>query len=69
MDHYVANENVLDWAPHPKFAGVEAKVLIPGAVNPSLNVNHVRLEPGRQIALHTHEVSSETFYILSGTGV
>jgi mannose-6-phosphate isomerase-like protein (cupin superfamily) len=69
VDRYVANESMLDWALHPRFAGVMAKVLIPGAANPSLNVNRVRLDPECEIPLHVHEASSETFYVLSGTGV
>ncbi len=63
------NENDIPWGPHPRYEGLQMKVLVPGAVNPALNVSRVRVEVGKQIPPHVHAASSETFYILRGRGV
>lgn len=69
MDYAIANEGLLEWGPHPRFEGVMTKVLVPGAVNPALSVSRVRVDPGNEIPVHTHDAASETFYILQGFGV
>ncbi len=38
-------------------------------MNPDLTLNLVRLAPGGEITPHTHDTSTETFYILAGRGV
>lgn len=58
-----------DWKPHPRFAGVFLKPLITREMNPGLTLNLVRVAPGGVLATHTHESSTETFFILRGRGV
>lgn len=68
MTSSAVNENDIPWGPHPRYEGLLLKVLVPGAVNPALNVSRVRVDVGKRIPPHVHEDSSETFYILRGTG-
>lgn len=63
------NEHDIPWGPHPRYEGLLLKVLVPGAVNLALNVSRVRVDVGKQIPPHVHAGSSETFYILQGSGV
>jgi len=42
------------------------KTLITSEVNPGLTLSRVKLLPGGELPPHTHEASTETFYILSG---
>ncbi len=58
-----------EWKPHPRFAGVFVKPLVTCEANPGLAVNLVRLAPGGEITPHVHPDSTETFYILKGSGV
>ncbi len=69
MTGNAVNENDIPWGPHPRYEGLLMKVLVPGAVNPALNVSRVRVDVGKQIPPHVHANASETFYILQGTGV
>lgn len=57
-----------DWMPHPRFEGVRMKTLITREMNPGLTMHRILLAPGGVIPAHTHEASTETFYILRGRG-
>lgn len=59
----------LPWVPHRTFAGVEAQTIVDAGTGVDLEVKRVRIAPGSEIGLHTHEGSAETFYILSGEGL
>ena len=52
----------------PNFLGGEGAVRAKMRVDELGKILHGVLEPGSTIGLHTHETSSETIYILSGTG-
>lgn len=51
---------------HPKHDKYYLKDLVLRADGGQLSVHRGRIEPGGEIFVHTHEVESETFYILSG---
>lgn len=51
---------------HPKHDSYYLKDLVVKADAGLLSVHRGRIEPGGEIFVHTHEVESETFYILSG---
>ena len=51
---------------HPKHNQYFLKDLVVKADGGLLSVHRGRIEPGGEIFVHTHEVESETFYILSG---
>lgn len=51
---------------HPKHDKYFLKDLVVKADSGLLSVHRGRIEPGGEIFVHTHEVESETFYILSG---
>lgn len=57
-----------DWKPHPRFSNVFVKALVTGEMNPALTVNLVRIAPGGEITPHVHPNSTETFFILKGSG-
>lgn len=70
----MANLQMIDaasllWVPHRTFAGVEAQTVVDAQMGKDLEVKLVRIAPRSEIALHTHEGSAETFYILSGEGL
>lgn len=66
MSGYLFHDESNDWRPHPRVPGVAIKPLVTAAMNPELTVSQVKLPPGADIPPHTHDTSTETFYILSG---
>lgn len=54
---------------HPKHNRYFLKDLLVKADSGLLSVHRGRIEPGGEIFAHTHEVESETFYILAGEAV
>ena len=65
---YVTDSAELPWTAHKTFPGVAARILIDPETGRDLEVRVVRVEPGAEISLHTHQGSAETFYILCGEG-
>ena len=59
----------LSWVPHRTLPGVDAQTIVDAQTGTDLEVKMVRIAPGSEIALHTHQGSAETFYILSGEGL
>lgn len=53
---------------HPKEQGVYLKHFFCSADNDRLNNFEVKIDPGCQISPHTHESTSEFFYVVSGVG-
>ncbi|MBM4431532.1 MAG: cupin domain-containing protein, partial [Chloroflexi bacterium] len=68
MDLKVIDSQSSPWLPHRKYTGVYARSVVDSAISSDLEVREVRITPGAEISLHTHEGSAETFYVLSGTG-
>ncbi len=60
--------NTLPWTPHRSFVGVYARAVQGKETCADLEVRIVRITPGAEVSLHTHEHSAETFYVLSGQG-
>ena len=52
----------------PHFLGGEGSLRAKMRVDELGKILHGVLEPGSTIGLHTHDTSSETIYILAGTG-
>lgn len=52
----------------PRFQGGDKQLDARMFVDEHNKILRGRLEPGASIGLHTHETSSETIYILRGTG-
>lgn len=65
----VIDATSLSWVPHRAFAGVYAQSIVDAETGTDLEVKLVRVVPGAEIGLHTHEGSAETFYILAGQGL
>jgi quercetin dioxygenase-like cupin family protein len=59
----------LPWVPHRSYSGVDAQTIVDAQTGVDLEVKSVRIAPRAEIALHTHESSAETFYVLSGEGL
>lgn len=66
------NQNIIiqdgEFVPHPSFEGVFVRHLFSSKQNDRLSNAVVKVEPGYQIAPHTHEVM-ETMYVISGQGL
>ena len=65
----IIDVTVLPWTPHRVFPGVDAQTIVDAQTGVDLEVKSIRMAPGAEITLHTHEGSAETFYILSGEGL
>lgn len=52
----------------PEFKGGTGAALLRTYEDDTIKVIRGRLEPGSSIGMHTHEGTSETVYILGGTG-
>ena len=66
MNWKTVDSNTLTETPHPKHNKYFMKDMIVKADSGLLSVHRGRIEPGGEIFVHTHEVESETFYIISG---
>lgn len=56
------------WQPHRTFAGVFARPVQGSETCAELEVRWIRIVPGSEISHHTHEGSSETFFVFAGEG-
>jgi quercetin dioxygenase-like cupin family protein len=65
----IVDATLLPWVPHRTFPGVDAQTIVDAQMGVDLEVKSVRIAPQAEIALHTHDGSAETFYILSGEGL
>lgn len=52
----------------PEFKGGIGTMVAKMYVDPSIKIINGYLEPGSSIGMHAHDDSSETVYIISGTG-
>jgi mannose-6-phosphate isomerase-like protein (cupin superfamily) len=60
----------MEWRPHPRFDGVEVKMVHGGMRPDEFSQMLVRIEPnGGAIPPHTHDGLDECFVILEGDGV
>ena len=62
IDYNVLKEIVI-----PNFRGGEGDFFIKSYGDERCKINIMRLQPGTYNGMHTHEVDSEIFYVLSGT--
>lgn len=60
---------MMDYSEDARFPGIGVKVLEGKAVNPTLSMVVVRIEPGGGIPTHTHTIETESAYLLAGTAV
>ena len=56
------------WTPHRMFPGVQVRNVQGPETSAHLEVRWLRIAPDAQIPSHTHEHSSETFFVLAGEG-
>jgi mannose-6-phosphate isomerase-like protein (cupin superfamily) len=57
-----------EWSDHPHFEGVASKVLVGRDTNSAFSTHLVRVEPGYTIETHTHDGTTELFFVIFGTG-
>ena len=63
------NVESLPWNPHPKFAGVSLRHLVPGKdTGGRMSLHHVRVDPGCAIGDHAHAGQVEIHDVLAGQG-
>jgi quercetin dioxygenase-like cupin family protein len=67
MKTIVLDFNTQDWKPHEKFTGLYTKPFLSGKEGFGFKSYLVRVLPGAEIPVHTHDVT-EIFLIYSGTG-
>ncbi len=59
----------VEWAEHPRFAGVFMRALLTRADNALANVSMVQVPPGREVRRHVHPTQVETVYLLAGKSI
>ncbi len=59
--------DALETSATPNFKGGEGELISSGHTDSTIKILRAHLEQGSTVGLHTHETSSETIYILSGT--
>ena len=64
----VINSTCQPWVPHRTYPGVSARSVIDRDLGTDLEVKLIRIAPGAQVPPHPHEISAETYYVLSGEG-
>jgi|GEM_PF-296249 len=61
--------DVLEWKPHPKFAGVAMRHLVVGKdTGGRMSVHQVRIDPGCTISDHVHADMVEIHDVVTGAG-
>ena len=68
MDIRVLDTTAASWTPSSSYPGVHVRPVVGKDISNAVEVRVVRVEPGAEIALHTHAHSAETFYFLCGEG-
>lgn len=53
---------------HPVFEGVSISKLVARAECDSLGISILKIAPGAEIGVHTHDASLDSIYVLSGEG-
>ncbi len=67
MAIFIKNEEI-QFKDHPKFAGVKIAILVSSQDTDRASVSMLRLEPGVEIPVHTHDSQVDSIYVLSGQG-
>ena len=62
----VVNSADIKWGDHPRFAGIQIKLLLTQIDNELANVSVVQVPPGGEVGWHVHATQVETIYLLSG---
>jgi quercetin dioxygenase-like cupin family protein len=60
------DQNDMEFAPHPKFDGVQMAVLITGETCPDASVCVLHVDKGVEIPIHTHDRQADSIFILDG---
>ncbi len=66
MSKYVIKDT--DFIDHPKDKGVFMKILFTSKQNDRLTNGEIKINPDSQVSLHTHDNTSEFYYIVEGVG-
>ena len=69
MNVTVGKMNEVNWESRPDMEGLSFGYLMKPEQNPDLTVRAAIIPTGGILPIHTHETSSETFYVLQGHGV
>lgn len=68
MHGMILQQESRTFADHPKFAGVRIAVLVRGTDSAQISVSQLEIEPGVEVPVHTHELQSDSIFVLSGHG-
>ncbi|NPB10021.1 MAG: cupin domain-containing protein [Thermodesulfobacteria bacterium] len=67
MAIFVRKEEI-EFKDHPKFAGVKIAILVSSKDTDRASISMLRIEPGVEIPIHTHDPQVDSIYVLSGEG-
>jgi quercetin dioxygenase-like cupin family protein len=68
MQGKLSKGSIIDFADHPRFAGVKIAVLVSGKDCKAVSVSVLELSPGVEIPVHTHDPQLDSIYVASGRG-
>ena len=69
MNVTVGKMSEVKWESRPDMEGLSFGYLMKPEQNPDLTVRAAIIPPGRTLSIHSHDASSETFYVLQGRGM
>ncbi len=68
MQGKLSKESSIEFADHPKFAGVRIAVLINAKDSDKVSVSLLKISPGVEIPVHTHDPQLDSIFVLAGYG-
>lgn len=68
MQTIFTRKSIRSFAPHPRFDGVEIALLVSGKESPDASVCVLRIAPGVEIPVHTHEREADSIFVIKGSG-
>ncbi len=67
MAHFLKSD-AYSFEPHPMFDGVKIAKLAGKEQNSPAGISMLRIEPGVEIPVHTHDESMDSIFVMSGEG-
>lgn len=68
MQGRLSKGSIIDFTDHPRFAGVKIAVLVSGKDSDMVSVSVLKVSPGVEIPVHTHDPQLDSIFVLSGQG-
>lgn len=68
MQGKLSRGSIIEFADHPRFAGVRIAVLVSAKDSDAVSVSLLEISPGVEVPIHTHDPQMDSIFVLSGQG-